>query len=362
MISVRLEGNPAAMGEAFGEAFRREIGELHALRRANALEQARRFGGREITAETLLAVAARMLEVTACFDEEGHAELVGIARGADLKAEEVMAMNALTDIRDVLAWGGEPELLGGCTGVLVQADRCTDRAPRLAQTWDLATTNLPFVVAVHRRPLSGPETWSVTTVGCLSLMALSAHGLAIGTTNLRTRDARVGVPYLSLIHRALRCPDATRARACIEAAPRSAGHSYLLADAEGQMMVLECTATRSCARLLRRGADVQTNHCQGPELAALEAETPMASSRARLDRMRKLLAGSEPLDDFELIRFLGDRDGGALSINRDDVDGISTNAACVLAPGRGTLLACQGAPDRAIWQRFGPGRVGPFEP
>ena len=342
------------MGEAFGEGFRREIAELYGLRRANALDQARLYGGRDVSEDQFLALAARSLEVARGFDEVGYDELLGIARGADLSPPVVMALNGLTDLRDALAWGGRLESLGGCTAFVSHPDRNADGLMRIGQTWDLGTNNQPFVVAVHRRPDTGPETWSVTTVGCLSLMGLSATGVAIGTTNLRTRDARVGVPYLSLIHRALRCADATAARRCIERAPRAGAHSYLLADARGEAGVLECTATLSRWRSASRGFDVQTNHCQDRAHRALEGATPIASSRARLARMRELLGAGPPLSEAQLVEALGDRAGGGLSINRDDVDGISTNAAFLAAPQLGEILACQGAPDRASWSRLGP--------
>ncbi len=356
MQRVQLEGTPRQMGEAFGEGFRREVAELYALRRDNALAQARQYGGRTVAEGDLLGLAARCMPVCLAFDAEGHEELLGIAHGAGLGPEQVMALNGLTDLRDVLAWGGDPEQMDGCTAFVVQGDRTEDGAVRIGQTWDLGTANRPFVVSVHRRPREGPETWTVTTAGALSLMGISETGVAIGTTNLRTRDARVGVPYLQLIHRALRCEDAREAVLCIAGAPRAGAHSFVVADRSGAGVVLECTATLAHERWVRTGFDVQTNHCQHPPHRALEAATPVASSRARLSRMRSLLAAPGILDDARLISCLADREGGGLSINRDDVDGISTNAAFVAAPCDGSLRACAGAPDAGPWASLGPGR------
>lgn len=265
-----------------------------------------------------------------------------------------MALGGLTDLRDVLAWGGQLEAFGGCTGFLVPAHRMHEGGLRIGQNWDLGTDNQPFVVAVHRQPLGAPATWCVTTVGCLSLMGINEHGLAVGTTNLRTLDARAGVPYLNLIHRALTASQVGDAIQGIEAAQRAGAHSYFLADARGQAAVLECTATLSALRPLGRACEVQTNHCQASAHAALEGDTPRASSEARLARIGALLAGDEPLDDASLRGFLGDRQGGTLAINRDDFDGISTNAAMLAAPEAGWLEVCHGAPDRGGWFAFGP--------
>ncbi|MEA1619090.1 hypothetical protein SOQ14_09185 [Erythrobacter sp. T5W1-R] len=58
------------------------------------------------------------------------------------------------------------------------------------QTWDLNGPDVDYVIALHRLPDDGPETWTVTCAGCQTLMGMNAHGLAVGTTNLKTRGAR----------------------------------------------------------------------------------------------------------------------------------------------------------------------------
>lgn len=350
MRILHLEGSPAAMGEAFGASCREAVHELYALRLANALAQARRYGGRQADEVDLLALAARSLEIARDWDPRGAEELEGIARGADLAPERVLALGGLTDLRDALAWGGELEAVGGCTAFVVQRDLAREGGVLAGQSWDLATDNMPFVVGVHRRPERGPETWCVTTAGCLSLMGLSERGLAIGTTNLRTRDARAGVPYLNVIHRALACTSHDEAVRTVLEAPRAGGHSYWIVDADGHAAVVECAATRAHVFAVERGAHVHTNHCQAPENAALEGDVPFRSSCARLARMRALLDREPGSVDVDTLRqALADRENGALAIRRDDFEGISTNAALVVAPEAGRALACQGLPDRGEW-------------
>ena len=350
MRIVHLAGTPGRMGEAFGEGCRQAIAELYALRLENALAQALRYGGRSIGEAELLALAGACLEASARFDPEGTEELRGIAHGAGLSAERVLAMNGLTDLRDALAWGGPPlEAAGGCTAFVVQRDRSADGRLWAGQTWDLGSDNQPYVVAVHRTPARGPETWCVTTVGCLSLMGMNEHGVAIGTTNLRTTDARPGVPYLSVIHRALAECSAAAAAALIARAPRAGGHAYTVVDRAGDAFAVECTARHARTFALRGGFHVHTNHCQVAEHQALEADIPFASSRTRLARMQELLRGAERIDGPFLETCLADRANGTLAICRDDFDGISTNAALVACPEGRRLRVCHGLPSRGGW-------------
>jgi isopenicillin-N N-acyltransferase-like protein len=349
MKILHLEGTSARMGEAFGESCREAIAELYALRLANALSQALRYGGRTSSEAELLTLAGACLEASERFDPDGTEELRGIARGAGLSAERILAMNGLTDLRDALCWGGPLEAAGGCTAFVVQRDRSADGRLWVGQSWDLGTDNQPYVVAVHRRPAGAPETWSITTVGCLSLMGMNAEGVALGTTNLRTVDAGLGVPYLGLIHRALAESSAVSAAALIAHAPRAGGHAYTVADRQGDAFAVECTARRARTFAIRGGFHVHTNHCQVDEHQALEADISFDSSRARLARMQQLLAEAAEIDGPFLEGCLADRANGKLAICRDDFEGISTNAALVLSPESMRLRACHGLPSRGGW-------------
>ena len=355
MRRIELSGSHAAMGEAFGEAYRDEIARLYAIRVENALRQATQYGGRATSETDLLHLARACLAASERFDPRGTAELRGIARGAGLSAEQVLAMNGLTDLRDGLAWGERSEVgAEGCTAVIVQRDWSADGRPRLAQSWDLASENAPFIVFVHRTPAGAPQTWSITTVGCQSLMSINEHGLALGTTNLRTRDSGIGVPYLGLVHRALDERSAAAAARVIATAPRAGAHSYLALDRTGAGAVVECTGKLAHTFVVERGAHVHTNHCQAPEHLALEADTPRKSSEARLARMRELLTASAGKIDADFLRgCYADPAGGALAICRRDFDGISTNAASVMTPEILEMWGCAGVPDAPEkWERL----------
>ena len=119
MRILSFSGSPATIGAAFGEQCRAEIAELYAARLQNAVAQAKQHGGRDVSEDAVLAVARACVEPTRAHHPDGFAELEGIARGANMTVERVLAMNGLTDLRDVLAWGGELEALGGCSSFLV---------------------------------------------------------------------------------------------------------------------------------------------------------------------------------------------------------------------------------------------------
>jgi len=355
MNVVTLSGSPAEMGEAFGRECREQIHEFYRLRLDNAISQALQHGGRNVDEGHALEIASQCLEPTRAFHPDGFAELEGIARGADLPVEKVLAMNGLTDIRDVLAWGGELESLGGCSSFIVAGDYTASGKALCGQTWDLATDNMPFVLGVVRKPTDGPETRCLTTVGCLSLIGLNSEGIAVGTTNIRTLDARPGVTYLSVIHKALSEREFSAACEAVTGAHRAGAHYFYVAGPDGRGAAIECTATQYSRIDITEGFYVHCNHCLVPEHAKIEGNTPAASSHARQARMEELIREGRATNDLgALKRFLGDRANGENAICRDDYNGISSNGAVVMEPQSGVMSACHGLPDTATWIDMAP--------
>jgi len=351
MRIIELSGTPKAMGEAFGEQCRQEIQKFYAARLGNAVEQAKQYGGRTVGEGDVLALAQACLRIAEGWDPVTYAEIVGIARAANLSPEQLYAMNALTDLRDYLAWPDDVDKGGGCSSFIVQRNKTTDGRVLAGQTWDLATDNMPFVCVVKRAPKDAPSTVCLTTVGCLSLIGMNEEGLCIGTTNLRTTDARTGVCYLSVIHRVMRQRTVEEAAATITEAPRGGGHYFYVADRSGAAAAFECTATLHHRRDVELDHHVECNHVLVDAHVALEGNTPKASSLCRRKRMDTLIteAPDGSLDADAMVRFLSDHEDGEGAICRHDLNGISSNGAVVMSPTAGTMRACHGYPCHADW-------------
>ncbi|TNF29659.1 MAG: hypothetical protein EP329_15200 [Deltaproteobacteria bacterium] len=350
MKMLTLTGSPREMGRAFGESERDAIREFFALRVANAIMQAAKYGGQEVAPGGVLDVARRCVAPTRAYDPAGFEELSGIAEGAGLSVEEILALNGLTDIRDVLSWPGQLDAFGGCTSFIAQRDVTADGQVLVGQTWDLASDNMPFVLGVHRVPADGPETWCLTTAGCLSLIGMNDAGVAIGTTNVRTTDARPGVTYLSIIHKALSARDLDDAVRAVTEAPRAGGHYYYMADGGGRAFAIECSARSHAVTEVTRGYFNHTNHCKVPGNVVVEGAAPSSTSLQRLGRIDALVAGGAGAFDVARARAaLSDDANGSDAILRVDYDGISTNGAVVMAPERGHIEACHGLPHQSPW-------------
>jgi isopenicillin-N N-acyltransferase-like protein len=348
---IELAGTPTEMGRAHGTALAERIRAFvdQRLRAARAYlwEQGRRDAG------DLLARGRDCLAALAAWDADGHAEHVATAAAAGVDAVELFTAANMTDVRDLLLLRGGPAAeVEGCSTALVPAAASADGQVIAAQTWDLNPTDLDFVVACHRRPAQGPECWTITCAGCPSLMGMNAHGVAFGTTNIKVRGCRVGVPYLPILHRMARARDRNEALALVESAPRCAAHTYWAADAGGAGD-LECSAERCWRRDAGARPLNRTNHCLDAVHAAHEAEAPSASSRARLARVAGVLEEGG-ITVAAVRQLFTDRSDGVDSVNRyaEDQQGTTTNACMIAVPARRELHACRGPADRGIWVKL----------
>src|SRR5690606_2773560 len=232
----------------------------------------------------------------------------------------------LTDLRDVLAYSDlAPSNVAdeGCSAFIVEAERTANGQLLIGQSWDLQTSNMPYVRLIHRRPTDdSPQTWSLTLTGCLTLIGMNDSSIAVGNTNLKTRDARPGTQYLSVLHRAVRSRTFDEAVTAIAQAPRAGAHYYYVADANGNAIGLECSAQQVAKLRPSDGYLVHCNHALDPQIAALEVEDPATSTSCRQVRLGALIEHHSPSITVNTLQeMLGDHENGEDAICRHGATG-----------------------------------------
>jgi len=243
-------------------------------------------------------------------------ELAGVARGAGRAMEELLALNARTEI---LSGGPLAAAPGECTAVAVAPWASATGGTLLAQNWDWFSAQRDALVLLRVRKDSGPGFLTLAEAGMLAKIGLNAAGLGICLNILHSSDdgERPGVP-VHIFLRALLDEDSVAS--AVEAARRatfSASSNVLCADAAGALVALELCPRG--VRIVREDGRTlcHTNHFLDEE--AGRRETPLAvdlSSRARLARARQILANSARIGVEDIARLLWDRSDGPLSICR----------------------------------------------
>ncbi|MEM1195659.1 MAG: C45 family peptidase [Pseudomonadota bacterium] len=347
--TLTVSGTPFGMGRQYGAHFRDMIHPF-VLDRIKAVETYLRETGHEGT-DRLFEAGAACLERARNCDPDGHAEHMGIADGAGIDPIRLFTTANMTDVRDIIAYPGDPSVVEdeGCTVALLPPEMTAGGGALQGQTWDLNGPDVEYVIALHRLPDEGPETWTVTCAGCQTLMGMNERGVAVGTTNLKTFGAKAGVPYLSLLHLALKQENRAAASAVIERTRVAGSHSYWVGDKDGAVE-WEKTPDGANSRTTQDGALARSNHCLFEENIKLETDLS-PSTHQRFNRMQAMLAGSSSHCAQSLQALFADRADGPFSINRfaEDNSGATTNAVVVCDPGELEFRACRGPADKGQW-------------
>ncbi|MEL7109798.1 MAG: C45 family peptidase [Pseudomonadota bacterium] len=347
-----VAGTPEEMGRAYGNLCGDQI-HLFVADRVAAVEEYLSDAGHRGTDRLFEAGAACLQEVQS-FDPQGYEEHMALASGAEIDAVRLFTTANMTDVRDIIVLPGDPAILEdeGCTAALLPSTMTEHGHSLQGQTWDLNGPDLKHVIALHRVPDDGPETWTVTCAGCQTLMGMNQYGVSVGTTNLKTRGAKVGIPYLSVLHKALNQPNRELASRVIETAPVAGSHTYWIGDRLGAIE-WEKSPDEAFQRTTSEGPLARTNHCLFDQHIALEDELS-ESTHARKDRMQKILEGSTQHTVDSLVHSFADRADGRLSINRfaEDNSGATTNAVVVFDPANMDFRACRGPADQGDWDKL----------
>jgi len=352
--------SPREWGRIHGESFRTEIKALSAIR----VYLCTKVGGFK-TADAVLAAARAHLPVLEAYHLGLHAELLGIAEGADVSPEEIVVANHYTDLRDLdpdpAQWqpaptrdapdatraghGADDQGLGGDGCSVLWSESPSGRI--LAQTWDMHATAIPYVMML-RIPESpaGPAATLLTVTGCLGMAGMNAAHVGIAINNLFSTDATLGVVWPAMVRRALHERDAVAARDVIATSPIGSGHHYVVAD-RAHAFAIETSGTRRKIVFAGGRTYCHTNHCVDAEIAA-RSKVPVTSTTH--DRMKWLeadLARAQVRDLDDAWLRLGSVDGWPRSIctnmsTPESPHGAATCGAIAMNVDTGELWAQQG--------------------
>jgi hypothetical protein len=300
------------------------------------------------TVDDLLAVGEQSYRQFLAWSPDDSTEHNALAAAANVRPSQLYTAANYTDMRDAVILAGDADS-EGCSSVLLPGAATKSGQVLAGQTWDLNPQDIEYVVAVHRIPADGLETWAITVAGCPTLVGMNATGLMIGTTNIKTWGSRPGIGYMSILHSMLQAHTPADAYRVVETAPRAGAHTYWIAS-PSSVREYEALPEQAIARTSESSSIIRTNHTLHAAGKAIEWQAPSSSSQARLQRLQSCMNSN--LQDFESLRAaFADRQDGVDSVNRyeEDGQGTATNAVLIGEPATRSLWACRGSADRGQW-------------
>jgi isopenicillin-N N-acyltransferase-like protein len=278
---VEVSGSHREMGRQIGEARREQI--QHSVANARILiEQS--YDQLELSWDGAQIQSRKYLP----FAEETYPQYVeemrGIAEGADVSFDDVVALNAMEAVTmDALH-------LTRCTSMAVNEQRTADGHVLAAHNEDWLPDDEDDVFVVLARPKEEPPFLAMTYGGLLPNVGFNAYGIAQLIDSVYPTDSRIGIPRLVVARAVLSSRRISGAMGRALVSHRAAGYNHLLVHESGELYSIEVSARRF---EIHHGADgymVHTNHFLAPHMKEIENDPEeLLSSRVRYFRANRLL-------------------------------------------------------------------------
>jgi isopenicillin-N N-acyltransferase like protein len=305
---IDLAGSPHDRGVQYGrqaaQEIARSVGHYGAQAKALGLDHHR-----------LAQLVREYLPVLETFDHRQIEEMRGIAAGAEVSFEQIVLVNARTEL---LQFARRPALLesmkvrepDGCTGAVVRPEATRDKRLIHAHNWDWKYESAESCVILRMRNEDGPDILTFTEAGALARFGFNARGICITANGLDCdRDyRRAGVPLALIRRKVLEQAHLALALRIAYCTPKSGSNNIIISHAaSGLVYDFECAPDETFMVEPQKGVLVHTNHWLSPIALTKLQERGLAdapSSFYREVRAREALtakAGDVTVDDVMAV-------------------------------------------------------------
>ena len=292
---VRVEGSARERGRQYGEIARERVRtSIDAYRDVFS-----HYAG--LGWMTVQGQSRRYLGAIEAFGHSYVQEMRGIAEGADVDFEDILAINTRTEImfaakaRAAQEAGRTP---AECTSFAVLPEASATGHTLIGQNWDWLPHSFDTCIVLEVRQDEGPDFVTVVEAGLLAKTGMNSSGVGV-CANALVSDADLGVPGVPF-HLVLRglfdAESLSDALSVAQVGFRSSSGNYLLAHEDGIAVSVE-GAPGDFSRLFLvfpdGGTVLHTNHFLSPSYDGKDVGLwVMPDSPFRLERIRSAVAAA----------------------------------------------------------------------
>lgn len=352
---LEAAGQPGDIGLAQGRAFAAKIGDNLDF----YIEWLSGSGG--TSRERLLELAGSFAPVLEVHFPDMLEEIDGVARGSGLSLDEILLINARTDILAIVEAEVAMRKIPACTALAIEGGDDHPTTIALCQNWDWDPLLADAPVVLRSRPTNGPALVTLVEAGMIGKIGFNQHRLGVCLNFLSHRadgwPGDRGVPIHCLLRAVMNCSTIDEAVATVSAAPRCASANFLIAqhDAAGpQALDLEISPNAVATLTGGTAGLVHTNHFLDPELGMGCTSGRGPSTMKRFNRAQNLLVelgGTESDPVTRAQRVLESRADLPYPISRhhNPDPSSSTLAGIIMDLTHNRFILTKGAPHRSVW-------------
>lgn len=354
-----VEGGPEEVGRAYG----RQAGEY--IHRSIAIYR-NAFARKGVTWDVARAKAREFAPNVERYDAALLAELAAIAEGAEVPLEDIVAINARTELlygqRPAAAPGADTDA-DGCTGAIAMPEATADGHTLHGQNWDWRDECADSSVVLKVQPADGPRMLIFVEAGILARCGLNDAGVAITGNFLQTdRDyGLTGVPLPFIRRRVLMSTALGQAIRVVFDAPRTFSNNLMISQRDGECIDLEATPREVFWIHADQGLLVHANHFTSPGALAKVHDLGLETNTDSLYRDRRVRArlasrlGELTVGDFQAA--FADRYGAPRAVCRSPVLGpggktSSTVATVVMDTSEGKMWIAKRPYEGARYRQY----------
>lgn len=340
---IDLKGKPYDMGKTHGRKLAKEI-------QANLQLYFMMF--RELTGLEPQQCLSHSSRILAAMQKDAPTlleEMEGIAHGAKVTLEEILFLNARSEL---MSMGRALEnMTGECTAIGLTGERTFSGKPILAQNWDWHERVLQTSAIFRIEPEQQPKAVFLAEAGQVGKIGVNEKGVGVLLNILIIEGMESGLPVHVLLRLVLGAKDTAAAVALVVNAQRAGASHFLIGDKSGNIKGLELMPQAIKEIIPSGGALVHTNHYCDVDLAKKDVgRLLMTDSAARFDRATALISKHRQWDVPGLAELFTNHDDAPGSICRharaedEEYLRMDTVASCIIDPTESILRVSFGQP------------------
>jgi isopenicillin-N N-acyltransferase-like protein len=347
---IELKGSAYDIGLRHGNALAKEI-------RANLnLYFGMIKGMSGIEPDQCMVHAAKFIEVLKQDAPELLEEMQAIAKGAEVSLEDIVVLNARTELISMGTSGKAGA--GECTAIGLDGGRTANGRPIIAQNWDWHEAIFGTSAIFRLEPAQGPRAVFLAEAGQVGKIGFNECGIGVLLNLLIIENARYGLPVHVLLRMILDTRNTAEAMSLIKSCSRGGASHFLIGDDSGHLKGLELTPDEVAEIEPQDGAVIHTNHYCDAKLAEKDVGRlqMMPSTTDRLDRACSIINGRNDWNPEHLVKLFTDHDKYPASIcrhvNKSDPQYLHTMtvASCIIDLVARKMLVSHGQPCQADYQ------------
>ena len=297
---IHLSGSPYEIGRGHGEQGKREI--TNSLSTYEALFHGyTRMSWQEACEKALLHHDA-----ISAFRPDYLEEMQGVADGAGVRFEDILALNARSEI----ALTATPD---GCTSFACN----WEGEVWLGQNWDWKSSQLDSLLDIQIEQEGKPSVRMITEGGIIGKIGSNSAGVGVCLNALMTRTWQPKVPIHLGLRAVLDSHTFEEASEAVSDGRMASPAHFLIASKSGEMAGTEVSPVHTAAIPPENGLVVHTNHICDQQLQKAVSDFPIPDSAPRLNRIQELMNGlDETANAEQMFAVLSDHENYPDSICR----------------------------------------------